>query len=161
MPSNGASIAVGATQRYTRQQIAAAIAALSRADMARVLSIAKWLGFRCGMSAEYLSQEAYLRALDTRTCVVGTEMVPFLKGIMRSITSEEPRSRRRAREQCGLEIVYVDDYDQKAMSQPVDDAPSPEDAALSSAFHARQIARVDAAIAHDEELQLLVVGRHR
>ncbi len=158
MRGEGTPIAVEGAPRYGRGEIAEALSALTRADRARIVAIARHFAGRSEMSWDDLSQEAYLRALGTRTCIVGTEMVAFLAGIMRSIVSEAPRARKRAREDAGLEVVYVADYEAKGLPQQAEGAPSPEASALSKVIQARQIEKVEAAIAHDEELQLLAMG---
>lgn len=112
------------------------------------------------MPAEDLRQEAYLRALDTRTCVAGTNMVGFLAGIMKSIASEAPRAKKRAQEDGKLDLMYVAEYGRDGVPEPASDRPSPEDETLSKVFHAKELEKIATCIDGDEELQFLVEGIH-
>lgn len=146
--------------RYTPEEICDAIEAMSDADIEKVRLMARYFAPRSGMSAEDLEQETFVRALGTRTCKVGVGIVGFLGGVMRSIASEEPRARKRAREAEGgaVELVLVGDYAAEGLPEPADDAPSPERAALSRVYHAAALQRALDSIGDDEELQLLAEG---
>ena len=142
--------------RYTRDQIVEALSAMSAADTARVVKAAKWFSGRAEMPWEDLSQEAVLRAMDTRTCARGTPVVAFLCGIMRSIASEPARAREKARRECGLQVEYKGTYGEEGLPEPWDGDPSTEDTALSRVMHARQLEKVAVCLKGDEQLQLLV-----
>ena len=147
-----------ADRRYRPDDIRAALAAMSDADLHRVERAARHFAPRSGMSAEDLRQEAYARALGTRSCRAGTPMVDFLAGIIRSVASEGPRSRRRAREEGGFELVYEAEIGEAGMPEAASPATSPEDEALSRVMHARELERALGAIEGDEQLQLLAEG---
>jgi hypothetical protein len=109
------------------------------------------------MTEDDLRQEAFLRVLSSRTCSVDVGIVDFLAGTIRSIASETPRARKRAREGAGLELVYVPEYGSGDASEPVDRAmPSPEDQALARTVYAKEIERASKLVAGDYELELLV-----
>ena len=77
---------------------------------------------------------------------------------MKSIASEGPRARRKAREDGAFEVVYVEGYGGAGVPEPAFAAPSPEDEALSRRYHVEALAKAMACIEGDEELQLLVEG---
>lgn len=144
--------------RYTPDEIRKAIEAMSADDFRRVEAIARHFAPRSGMDAGDLRQEAFLRVLGSRTCSVKTPLLDFLAGTIRSIASEGPRARRKAREECGLELVYIAAYGKDGFPEPEADVPSPEDAALSQVVHSRELAKALALLADDQELQLLAEG---
>ena len=144
--------------RYTPDEIVEAVGNLLPAEYKRIEAISGHFAPRCAMQPEDLRQEAYARAFGARSCKVGTGMVDFLAGIMKSIASEGPRSRRKARENGALEVVYVEAYGANGVPEPVFEAPSPEEAALSRRYHGDALAKALACIEDDDELQLLVEG---
>lgn len=150
----------GGGERYRPEEISLAIETLTDADIARVKKMARHFAPRSGMSPEDLEQETYVRALSSRTCRVGVGIVAFLGGTMKSIASESPRARKRAREQDGggLELVYIGEFGTQGVAEPEADHQSPEGEALSRIYHQRALDDAMATIADDEELQLLVEG---
>lgn len=149
----------GEDPRYTPEEIYEAIASLSAADIARVRMMSRYFSQRSGMSPEDLEQETFVRALGTRSCRVGTSIVAFLGGVMKSIASEAPRARKRARTgDGGLELIFVADYGVDGIPEPGVDELSPEDAALSRVYHGQALQKAMACIEDDEELQLLAEG---
>lgn len=144
--------------RYAPDEIIDAVGALSAAEVARVEAVSRYFAPRCAMQPEDLRQEAYARAFGTRSCQVGTGMVEFLAGIMKSIASEGPRARRKARETGAFEVVFVEGYGTDGVPEPAFDAPSPEEEALSRRYHAEALAKALACIEDDDELQLLAEG---
>lgn len=144
--------------RYTPDEIVDAVGNLSPAEFARIEAIAAHFAPRCAMQPEDLRQEAYARAFGTRSCKVGTGMVEFLAGTMKSIASEGPRARRKAREDGAFEVVYVEAYGVNGVPEPTVEAPSPEETALSRRYHREALAKALACIDDDDELQLLVEG---
>jgi DNA-directed RNA polymerase specialized sigma24 family protein len=142
--------------RYTPEEVRAALDGLTEQDHARITLIARHFAPRTGMSYEDLRQEAFLRVLTTRTCKVGVDICDFLAGTIQSIASEAPRARKRARENAGLELVYVSDYGASDVPDPEDrDTASPEDQALARTIYAREVQRVGQLLAGDYELELL------
>ncbi len=144
--------------RYAPEEIVDAIGALSDADVKRVEDISRYFAPRCAMQPEDLRQEAYARAFGARSCKVGTGMVEFLAGIMKSIASEGPRARRKARKDGAFEVVFVDGYGKNGVPEPAYEASSPEEAALSRLYHAEALTKALACIDDDDELQLLAEG---
>jgi DNA-directed RNA polymerase specialized sigma24 family protein len=144
--------------RYGPDDIREAIGAMSADEFRRVEMIVRYFAPRSGMTTEDLRQEAFLRVLGSRTCRVGTTMVEFLAGTIKSIASEAPRARKEAREHGGLEVVFVPDYGAEGIPDPVDESPSPEDASLSQVVTARELEKAMAAIDGDFQLQFLAEG---
>ncbi|GJD30995.1 hypothetical protein PMNALOAF_2247 [Methylobacterium adhaesivum] len=144
--------------RYAPDEIIDAVGHLSPAELARIEDISRYFAPRCAMQPEDLRQEAYARAFGTRSCKVGTGMVDFLAGIMKSIASDGYRSRKKAREDGALEVVYVEAFGANGVPEPAFEAPSPEEAALSRRYHGDALAKALACIDGDEELQLLAEG---
>jgi DNA-directed RNA polymerase specialized sigma24 family protein len=130
-----------------------AISALSQADMARLLKMARWFAPRCGELPQDLLQEALTRAwAGQRRCRRGTSAMNFIAGIMRSLTSQELEARR-----AGTRPELVAEYDDQARSV-WGEAVSPEHAVLSRIDDGAVFQEVDAAIADDEQLQFLIEG---
>jgi DNA-directed RNA polymerase specialized sigma24 family protein len=144
--------------RYTKDEVAAALATLTQADISRLMQAAWRMAAIVKMSGDDLFQEAYLRALDSRSCKRGTGMPGFLRGIMRSVASEGPRARKKAREECGLEIVYLGNYGDPGMPDPESSDVGAEEAALAKVYYGPMVAQAKTSIADDYELQLLCEG---
>jgi DNA-directed RNA polymerase specialized sigma24 family protein len=73
----------------SRDEIAAAIRLLAPADLARLKMVARKYAFGRPIEPDDLLQEAYLRALDSRTCPAHVDVVKFLAEAMRSIAHGE------------------------------------------------------------------------
>lgn len=130
------------------------INALSDADMARLVSAARGFSRLCGIDPEDLLQEAFTRALEgKRTCGRGTAMVPFICGVMKSFVSQE----NEARKEGFRPTVVLRNGEPILPDMPADD-PSPERAAMSAIDGRAALAKIDAAAAGDEKLQLLIEG---
>jgi hypothetical protein len=143
--------------RYTAAQIRAALDGLSDNDHRRLTMVARHFAPRTDMSEDDLRQEAFLRVLSSRTCKVGVGIVEFLAGTIKSIASETPRARKRARENAGLELVYVPEYGAGEVQEPEDqNTPSPEDQALARTMYTKEIERAGQLVSGDYELELLV-----
>ena len=143
--------------RYTAAQIRAALDGLSDDDHRRLTMVARHFAPRTNMSEDDLRQEAFLRVLSSRTCKVEVSIVEFLAGTIRSIASETPRARKRARENAGLELIYVPEYGTGDVPEPEDQkTPSPEDQALARTMYTKEIERAGQLVAGDYELELLV-----
>ncbi len=147
--------------RYSAEEVIRLIEGLSAQDLWSIEEAARYFAPRSGMAYDYLQQEALVRVMDTRTCKVGTDIVGFICGTIKSIASDAYRATKRARaredEGASGEVAYVGDLavlDQAA----VDETLSPEDEALDRLYYKREVDRAMAAIADDEELQLLVAG---
>jgi hypothetical protein len=143
--------------RHTAEQIRAMLEGLTDDDHRRLTAIVRYFAPRTDMTEDDLRQEAFLRVLSSRTCSVDVGIVEFLAGSVKSIASETPRARKRARDGAGLELVYVPEYGSGDSSEPVDRAtPSPEDQALARTVYAKEIERAGKLVAGDYELELLV-----
>ncbi|MCP1838774.1 DNA-directed RNA polymerase specialized sigma24 family protein [Bradyrhizobium sp. USDA 4524] len=143
--------------RYTAAQIRAALDRLSDDDHRRLTMVARHFAPRTDMSEDDLRQEAFLRVLSSRTCKIEFGIVEFLAGTIKSIASETPRARKRARENAGLELVYVPEYGAGDTPEPADrNTPSPEDQALAGIMYTKEIERTGRLASGDYELELLV-----
>jgi DNA-directed RNA polymerase specialized sigma24 family protein len=145
------------TVRYTAAEILAALDGMSDDDHRRLTMVARYFAPRTDMSEDDLRQEAFLRVLSSRTCRVGVGIVEFLAGTIKSIASETPKARKRARENAGLELVYVPEYGSGDVPEPADlKMSSPEDQALARTMYAKEIERAGRLVSGDYELELLV-----
>lgn len=166
MTSADGPAAEGDGPRYSPEQVAGLIEAMAGADFDAIEQASRYFAGRSDMAYEDLQQEAFERALTTRTCRVGTDVVAYVCGIMKSIASEAPRARKKAFERAkasggrdpggAVSLAFVADYD--GLGGLGSDAVSPQDDALSKVYHSRGLERAMVCIAEDEELQLLVEG---
>jgi DNA-directed RNA polymerase specialized sigma24 family protein len=141
----------------TGAEVRAALDALTDDDHRRLTAIVRHFVRRTDMTEDDLRQEAFLRVLSNRTCKAGVGIVDFLAGTIRSIASETPRARKRAREGAGLELVYVPAYGEGNIPDPQDQiTPSAEDQALARTMYTKEIERAGRLVAGDYELELLV-----
>src|ERR1700722_10344953 len=143
--------------RHTAEQIRAMLEGLTDDDHRRLTAIVRYFAPRTDMTEDDLRQEAFLRVLSSRTCSVDVGIVDFLAGTIRSIASETPRARKRAREGAGLGLGYVREYGSGYVPEPADRiTPSPEEQALARTLYAKEIERAGRLVAGDYELELLV-----
>lgn len=154
--------------RYSQEQIVELIDGMGGADLDAVRKASLYFAKRTGVDPEDLRQEAFVRALESRTCKVGVDIVAFICGIMKSIASDGPRALKKARERAktrgeavrpvGVELAFVADYESLGALKA--DSLSPQDEALSTVFHARELEKAMACISDDDDLLLLVMGIH-
>jgi DNA-directed RNA polymerase specialized sigma24 family protein len=140
--------------RFTVTEMHDSIEGLSDADFARLESASRSFSRLCGIEAKDLLQEAYRRALDgSRTCGRDTEVVPFLCGVMRSLASQEVEAR-----QDGHRPVAIMKNGEPVPPDVAADIVSPEQAAISAIDDRGALAKIEALVADDEQLQLLIEG---
>ena len=166
MSSGGGSMSDGEEERYSADQICELIEAMGDADLDAVKKASWHFAGRTGMEPEDLQQEAFMRAIDSRTCKVGIDIAAFICGIMKSIVSDGPRARKKARlkaeasgrpvQLVGVELEFVGDYDRLGGLEA--DTVSPEDAALSATIVTRELERAMNCISDDDKLLMLVMG---
>ena len=154
--------------RYSREQIVELVDGMGDADLLAVRKASHYFASRAGLEPEDLQQEAFVRALESRSCKVGVDIVAFICGIMKSIASDGPRALRKARERAeargepvrpiGVELTFVADYE--SLGGLKADNLSPQDEALSTVFHSRELEKAMACISDDDDLLLLVEGIH-
>jgi DNA-directed RNA polymerase specialized sigma24 family protein len=131
-----------------------AISALSKADWARLLQVAKWLAERCGEAPHDLLQEATARAwAGRRRCRVGTPVDAFLAGIMKSLASQEVEARK-----AGQRPRLAEGFDDEVRPQWGAEQVSPERAAISRVDDGAVLAKIEALVSDSEQLQLLIEG---
>jgi len=145
-------------RRYTAEEVRAALAALSDDDIRRLKLVARHFAPRSGMSEDDLLQEAFVRVLGSRTCKADVGILRFVAGTIKSIASEGPRARKKAREGHGFEVTYVPEYGVADVPDPVSNEVSPADAAFASLILSKEVQRVAEMLQGDDELQLLAEG---
>lgn len=140
---------------YSFDEVLSGLQALDKTDLKRLANIGRGLAAIAGMDSDDLQNEAFVRMLESRTCSTNVDIMGFAIGTMKSIASTAYR--REKKEQAdGTTSVPIAANDGGV--DPADDAVSPEQEALSRVFFGESLGRVDAAIADDDELQLLVMG---
>ena len=140
--------------RLTAAEVHALIEAVSDADMARLVSAAKGFSSLCGIGWKDLLQEAFTRALEgRRTCERGTDLVPFICGVMKSFVSQENEARKD-----GFRPVVLTRDGEPILPDVPTTVPSPERATMYAIDGRAVLAKIQAAAAGDEQLQLLIEG---
>jgi hypothetical protein len=140
--------------RFTVDELRLAIATLSAADLGRLKQAAKVFSGISGIMEDDLIQDSYTRVLEgRRTCGRTVGLVPFLCGVMKSIASQETEARK-----VGLRPVTVLKNGEAVLPDGKADTVSPEQAAAAAIDDRPLLARVHAAIAGDEKLELLLEG---
>jgi hypothetical protein len=140
--------------RLTVAEVHDSVNAISDADMGRLVDAAQGFSRLCGIPWRELIQEAFTRALEgRRTCERGTPLVPFICGVMQSFASQE----NEARKDGFRPTVLIRNGEPFLPDTPADD-PSPERSAISAIDDRAVLAKIEAAAAGDEKLQLLIEG---
>ncbi len=92
------NITTASNSRLSQGQVRSALAAIDLGQSSRLRRYASYRGWRAGIDADDLLQEALLRALSSRSCPASITIEVFLMGIMRSIASAIVEKRERERE---------------------------------------------------------------
>jgi hypothetical protein len=142
-------------RNYTFDEVVAGLSALGELDVARLDGISRGLARTADMEPKDLLHEAVYRMVTKRTCPVDVDIVGFAIQTMKSIASTSYRRRRQNLDE-GVTSIPIAAND--GGFDVADDAVSPEEQALARIFHGKCLALVDATVADDEELQLLVLG---
>jgi DNA-directed RNA polymerase specialized sigma24 family protein len=143
-----------AGDRVTVAEIRDSIEAISKSDLARLVSAARGFSRLCGIEADDLLQEAFTRALEgRRTCERGTAIVPFLCGVMKSFVSQENEARKE-----GFRPTVVMRDGEPVLPDLAADDPSPERSAISAIDGRARLAEIETSAVGDEQLQLLIEG---
>jgi hypothetical protein len=142
-------------RNYTFDEVVAGLSALGELDVARLDGISRGLARTADMEPKDLLHEAVYRMVTKRTCPVDVDIVGFAIQTMKSIASTSYRRRRQNLDE-GVTSIPIAAND--GGFDVADDAVSPEEQALARIFHGKCLALVDATVADDEELQLLVMG---
>jgi len=129
-------------RRYTPDEVFRLIEGLTARDLWSIEQAARYFAPRSGMAYDQLQQEALVRVIDTRTCKSGTDIVAFVCGTIKSVASDAYRATKRSRKK----------------EEAAAEALSPEDEVLDRSHYGQELERALAAIADDDELQLLVEG---
>lgn len=142
-------------RNYTFDEVVAGLSTLGELDVARLDGISRGLARTADMEPKDLLHEAVYRMVTKRTCPVDVDIVGFAIQTMKSIASTSYRRRRQNLDE-GVTSIPIAAND--GGFDVADDAVSPEERALARIFHGKCLALVDATVADDEELQLLVMG---
>ena len=145
--------------RCTPEEIKAAFAGLSKADMGRLIEMSEYLAKRCRLSGNDLLHEAFCRALEgRRQCGRGTSIVGFLWGVMRSLASEEVEAIKGNRRPV-LASELVRDGDRDAGQDLLTVGAAHGDDAMVSRIDDRAVLeKIEALVSGDEQLAMLVEG---
>lgn len=139
-------------ERCSVEELSAAVASLSKGDHAKILLAARHFSRRCKIPPDDLRQEAFCLIFEgRRTCKRGTPIVAFICGVIRGLASDayEARGRRE---------TPVPDLHEGIVPVWHQEAPTPEDAAISRLTDALMIEEIEAMVAGDEQLELLLQG---
>ncbi len=139
--------------RFTVEEIRVAIDTLSDGDVARLVAAAKGFSRLCRIPAEDLLQEAYARALGSRTCDRAAGIVGFICGTMKSLASQENEARK-----SGFRPVDVLQNGEPVLPDVATDSVSPEQSAISAIDDVETLAEIESLVAGDEQLHLLIEG---
>tara|TARA_R110000772_G_scaffold19985_6_gene55548 strand:+ start:198 stop:764 length:567 start_codon:yes stop_codon:yes gene_type:complete len=131
----------------SKEELEAAVSALSDADILRLTEIARIYTGNHEMEADDLVQEAVIRTLsgDRKTCPRNLPIVNFLVGVMRSIASSEREKKEREGDSCDIEKCQVADPDS-----------SPEDDVLEKQL----FKELEIIFEEDEEILMLMLYLH-
>jgi DNA-directed RNA polymerase specialized sigma24 family protein len=141
--------------RYTTDELRAKIEAFSDADVARLMAVARSFAWRTGLEPAELLQEACCRVLEERrTCRRTVSAVAFLCQVMRGLRSDELEARRAGRRPVPVESLHEG-------VQPLwtSEQPSPEQEAISTIMDGKVLEKIEARIAEDDQLGLLIEGQ--
>jgi len=126
---------------------------LGKGDAAKIRKAARWFERRCGMPADDLMQEAFVRMLGrSRRVPRGLDLVAVVLQVIRSIASGE----RDAFAKGQREVRSISNGSDGP--EMVDSSPSPECMVLSAHDGGQILTTIDHLIEDDEQLQLLVEG---
>lgn len=128
-----------------------AFGALSQVDLIRLRHVALYFANRGGGEADDLLQEALARVLEgRRSCPREVSIVQFVGGIVRSLTSEANETLRKGLGPVPMAAGVAEHAEH--------DGPSPEREVASLIDDGAVLTKVQAMIAGDDELELLVEG---
>lgn len=127
-----------ASDHLAADEVRAGIEGLSEADWVRLKKVANAYGRSRRLNPDDLLQEAFARALEGgRRCPRRVDIVRFLAETMRSIASDDLKSRKRKPE---LQLVPKVGGDEAVEFDIADDAPNTEDLMASRQEVERMIA---------------------
>lgn len=126
---------------------------LGKGDAAKIRQAARWFERRCGMPADDLMQEAFVRMVGgSRRVPRGPDFVAVVLQVVRSIASGELGAIVKGQREVRPIPNGTD------APEMVDSSPSPECMVLSAHDNGQILTTIDHLIEGDEQLQLLVEG---
>jgi DNA-directed RNA polymerase specialized sigma24 family protein len=127
---------------YSVAEISQMLDALTEPDWRRLLRSSHYLAQGHRILAADLRQEAFVRSLDgRRRCRRSFNIVNFLIGIMRSLTSQEREADRDGTREVGIDMLQMASI-----------SPSPEQVGHDALHYRRTIAAVFETIGSDSKL---------
>jgi len=139
-------------ERCSVEELSAAVASLSEVDHAKILLAARHFSHRCKIPPDDLRQEAFCLIFEgRRTCKRGVPIVAFVCGVVRGLASDAYKARGRSE-------IPVPDLHEGVVPVWRQESPTPEDAAIASLTDVPMIAEIEAMVAGDEQLELLLQG---
>lgn len=134
-------------------EVREAIRQLGTGDAAKIRQVARWFERRCGMPADDLMQEAFVRMMGGRRRVPrGPDFVAVVLQVIRSIASGETDAIAKGQREVRSIPNGMDG------PEMVDSSPSPACMVLSAHDGGQILTTIDHLVEDDEELQLLVEG---
>lgn len=134
-------------------EVREAILQLGKGDAAKIRQAARWFERRCGMPADDLMQEAFVRMLGgSRRVPREPNFVAVVLQVIRSIASGEMDAIANGHREVRSIPNGTDG------PEMVDCSPSPECMVLSAHDGGKILTTIDHLIEDDEQLQLLVEG---
>lgn len=141
-------------ERCSAEELSAAVACLSKADHAKILLAARHFSPRCKITPDDLRQEAFCLIFEgRRTCKRGTPIIGFICGVIRGLASDAYEARKSGRGE-----TTIPDLHEGVVPVWHQEAPTPEDAAISRLTDGPMIEEIEAMVAGDEQLELLLQG---
>jgi DNA-directed RNA polymerase specialized sigma24 family protein len=127
-------------------EISQMLDALTEPDWRRLLRSSRYLAHGHRILAADLRQEAFVRSLDgRRRCRRSYDIVNFLIGIMRSLTSQEREADRDGTREVGIDMLQMASI-----------SPTPEQVGHDALHYRRTIAAVFETIGSDPKLVALL-----
>lgn len=148
----------GSKRSYlNRDELIAALRALSRADLLRLEEKAKYRAQGSGMEGDDLFQEAIVRTLDEdRKCPSDVPVHIYLDNAMRSIADGERQ--KYVREQPANAVQSGERPDEGLLVNQPDPAPSPCETALARVELGEVLNGLARMFADDPQAQAVIIG---
>jgi len=144
-----------ATHRST-EEFKAAYGKLSEADKRKLMAIAHAYARCARAEPDDMLQAAFVPVLDgTRPWPVGLDLVPFLRGVMRSVASGHIRWRARSAVRTPVSLFGADG---ESVIDKADDAANPEEAMMWAQEHERIGRDLAALMVGDEAAAYILMG---
>ena len=146
-----------ASRIHTVEEVRAGLDALRDDEKAKLRKISWALAPKAGMDGDELYQEAVARMLTTRSCSADVSILAYAAGVMRSVASDAYSARKAAAAKDASAIRSAANDGAEPLSEDL--APDEELIDRDRQQHYRDcLSRIEALIADDQPLQLLLLG---